>query len=321
MKPQEVRFFAIYLSRINPNDESTRVVRFTLGDFQAIMDIGRVSIKYMKSVTNSLLSKVVNVQDEKTGGYMGFQLFKKCTVGTDDSGEWFVEINAHDDALPLMFNYKRDFFKYPLWNALRLRGRNQLRMYEILKQHEFKGSVVFSVEELKDSLFIEKDEYPRFGNFKIRVLDACQQALRDFTDIKFTYEPYGKRGQGGKVLNLKFYIKKNEGFADQLTLDMFIEEQAQELSSGTWPEPDDEFASEYKERINFFMEACRNEFSFNEMVVLFNEMQKYLPDQLIESDVRCYDHISEKYREMIMYDEKTKIRNRFSYIKSIIGND
>ena len=32
-----------------------------------------------------------------------------------------MEINASDDALPLMFDFKNRYFKYELWNALRLK--------------------------------------------------------------------------------------------------------------------------------------------------------------------------------------------------------
>ena len=75
-----------------------------------------------------------------------------------------------------------------------------------------------------------KNEYgDRFDNFKTKVLDACQQALKESTDIKFTYEPYGKKGKGGKILFLKFTIEKNTDYIDQLTLFEFIEERRCEI--------------------------------------------------------------------------------------------
>ena len=79
MTLQELRFFSIYLSKINPRDKSTRVVRFALSDFQRIMEFGRLNIKQLQASTNSLLAKVVNIPDEK-GGYRAFQLFKECYV-------------------------------------------------------------------------------------------------------------------------------------------------------------------------------------------------------------------------------------------------
>ena len=209
MTLQELRFFSIYLSKINSRDINTRVVRFSISDFQIIMELeSRLKIDDMKRVTNSLLCKVVNVPDEY-GGYTGFQLFKECVVSKDKNGEWYVEIDAHDKALPLMFEFQTRFFSYNLWNALRLKSSNQLRMYEILKQYEKIGSRILKIEELKELLGIKKDEYTRFGDFKRRVLDGCQQALKENTDIQFTYESCGKKGVGGKVFFLKFNIQKN----------------------------------------------------------------------------------------------------------------
>jgi len=187
MTLQELRFFSIYLSKINSKDISTRVVRFSLSDFHTIMELDRrIDIDYMKKVTDSLLCKIVKVPIER-GGYTAFQLFKKCVVTMDEQGKWYVEINAHDDALPLMFDFQARFFSYQLWNALRLRSSNQLRMYEILKQYEKIGLRVLAVDELKELLGVTENEYPRFNDFKNRVLDACQRALKESTDIKSLY--------------------------------------------------------------------------------------------------------------------------------------
>lgn len=151
MTLQELRFFSIYLSKINPYDINTRSVRFPLSDFQAIMEFGKINIDYIKNVTNSLLSKIVNVPTER-GGYTAFQLFKDCKVDMNDNNEWYIEIDAHDKALPLMFEFKDRYFSYQLWNALRLKSPNQLRMYEILKQYEKIGERIISVEELRELL-------------------------------------------------------------------------------------------------------------------------------------------------------------------------
>jgi len=221
MSLQELRFFSIYLSKINPSDTRTRVVRFPVDDFKIIMELGRINIEHMKAVTNSLLAKVVNIPND-SGGYTGFQLFKQCVVDVDEEGGWYVEIDAHDKALPLMFEFKDRYFSYKLWNALRLKSSNQLRMYEILKQYERIGERIIPIVELKNLLGIEKNEYPRYGDFKRWVLDSCRNALSENTDITFTYEPYGKKGRGGKIMQLKFIIEKNKGFIDPISLVEFI---------------------------------------------------------------------------------------------------
>lgn len=226
MTLQELRFFSIYLSKINPRDKTTRVVRFPLEDFQKIMGFGRLNISQLKASTDSLLCKVVHIPDER-GGYLAFTLFKRCRVFRNENDEWFVEIDASDDALPLMFDFKEKYFKYELWNALRLKGSNQLRMYEILKQYEKIGRREIAIGELRELLGIGKKEYSGrtgWSDFKKKVLDSCQAALKEYTDICYTYER-GKTGTGGKWLTIVFHIEKNPDYVDKLSLKEFIDLQ------------------------------------------------------------------------------------------------
>ena len=44
MSLQELRFFSIYLAKINARDIKTRLVRFKLSDFQKIMGFGKMNI-------------------------------------------------------------------------------------------------------------------------------------------------------------------------------------------------------------------------------------------------------------------------------------
>lgn len=318
MTLQELRFFTIYLSKINPKDINTRVVRFPISDFQSIMELGRINIRYLKKVTNSLLCKVVNVPTER-GGYDGFQLFKKCRVDLDDKGEWYIEIDSHDDALPLLFDYKDRYFSYQLWNALRLKSSNQLRMYELLKQYERIGYRIMSVEDLKKDLGINDKDYDRYNNFKKWVLDGCQQALAESTDIKFTYEPYGKKGQGGKILALKFNISKNMDYVDQLSLSEFIDRDNWRVSNIA------EIVCEESENFNtvdtkankpsfleFYMEACDDEFTSEQIQVLYDLLIKVVPAPADETD--RYDYLRRKYNEMDMRNPK---KNRFGYLKKL----
>lgn len=316
MTLQELRFFSIYLSKINPKDTKTKVVRFPISDFQKIMKLGsRIKIDYLKHVTNSLLCKVVNIPKE-TGGYESFQLFKKCVVDIDDMGEWYIEINAHDDALPLMFEFKDRYFTYQLWNALQLRSSNQLRMYEILKQYEKVGQRIISIDKLKELLGIDKNEYSRYDNFKKRVLDSCQKALILLTDIQFTYEPTGKRGKGGKILNLKFIIKKNDTYCNQLTLEDFINNQSNEDGE---LEIDPGFLNnKFTDKLTFLSDACKNEFNINQMQILYDLITKILPFNLLRIDTEVYDYLKRKYDELIYRSERTNIKHRFNYFKKML---
>lgn len=345
MTIQELRFFSIYLSKINPWDVSTRIVRFPIEDFQRIMEFGRLNIKQLKASTNSLLCKVVNLPTE-TGGYIGFQLFKECKVDRDKDGHWYIEIDAHDRALPLMFEFKNRYFKYELWNALRLKSPKQVRMYEILKQYEELGRRELIVQVLRELLGIAPTEYAGrtgWSDFKKYVLDSCQQALKETTDICYTYER-GQTGRGGKWLSIVFHIRKNTEYIDQLTLEEFIEQQpnpegiteeesdCSEFLSETDIENEDEDEKWERiygsERIAQLAGACKYEFDKQQMDVILGLMRDIpIPPDRLTNDLHfgmvfwltdMYSKFSVAARQAELYGEP--IKNRYRYFCRMIEN-
>lgn len=265
--PQELRLFSIYLSRINPYDKNTRYVRFQLSDFQKIMEFGRLNIAQLKETASSILASQIFLPKE-SGGFKGINLFEIFDIDKDSDNKWYVEISATDAALPFIFDFKDRYFKYKLWNALRLKSANQIRMYEILKQYESIGKREIEVKQLQDLLGVN---YPRWNNFKARVLDPCQAALKEITDIYYTYER-GRTGQGGKWITIIFHIYENKDYIDQFTFAEYIDIQQAEppehITLETEPGADqteDEEEQRIKkygsERIAILAEAVNDEFT------------------------------------------------------------
>lgn len=318
MNLQELRFFSIYLSKINSRDSNSRVVRFPLEDFRKIMDLGKLRLEYLKAVTNSLLSKIVNIPLEKKGSYIAFQLFKECVVVQDETGEWYIEIDAHDRALPLMFDFKDKYFTYQLWNTLGLKSTNQFRMYEILKQYEIIKTRILSIEELKELLGIAKTEYARWDNFKRDVLDVCKKALEENTDIKFTYEPYGKRGKGNKILSLKFTISKNNNYKNPLSLEEFID-----IKNNHDENSEDIINQPFWSKFSLLKEACNKEFSDEEFKIIYDMVLQIVPVATMSEglDISQYNYIMRKYDELNLNATKTRIINRFAYFKKLVTLD
>ena len=312
MTLQELRFFSIYLSKINARDKSTRVVRFPLDDFRRIMGLGSdINITHFKYTVRHILQQIVEVPNEKGTGYTAFQLFKRAKLEKDEQDEWYVEFDAHDDALPLMFDFKNKYFKYELWNALRLKSSNQVRMYEILKQYERLGKRELTVMELRELLGIGKNEYSGrtgWSDFKKKVLDSCQQALKETTDI----------GKGGKWLSILFHIKKNENYIDQLTLEEFIEMQ---------PEPGIIDVSAENTEIDYGGElanllgaaACDDEFSPEQIRVLQDLVIRAVPNG---DDIDRCDYLIHQIHKMNAYDKDRKtVKNRFNYLRRMVEKD
>lgn len=225
MTLQQLRFLSIYLSLINARDVSTRLVRFLLSDFQKIMELGKLNMKNLKATTDSLLQQIVHIP-EPGGGYRSFQLFKRCRV-FQENYEWYVEIDAHDEALPLFFEFKEKYFIYNVENILRLSSSNQIRMYEILKQRQkMVQPVVIQMKDLREMLGIRADAYSEYKDFRRWVLDKAQQELSAQTDITFTYEPIRTRR---KVTALAFTIEANTANSPQMSIPEWL---------NTLPEPE-----------------------------------------------------------------------------------
>jgi hypothetical protein len=66
------------------------------------------------------------------------------------------------------------------------------------------------------------------------------------------------------------------------------------------------------------MEACFNEFTEKQILVLYGEMAKTLDDEILEDDIRCFEYLRAKYRELEMRAEKSAIKYRFAYMMSLI---
>jgi hypothetical protein len=214
-----IRFLAIYQSKINARNPETRKVIFGLQKFCDILEIKELNIKNIKNTIDSILCNPVHVPNGKNG-FTAFPLFNKCNVFKDEKkGDWLVEVECHPDALPYMFEMKRNYFTYELWNALTLSSLNQVRMYEILKQYEKIGSRTIQLDDLKRMLGISHSKQSEYRYFRRDVLEVCKTALAEKTDITFTFEPMRVNR---KVQALKFTIEKNKDFKDNLRLKEFI---------------------------------------------------------------------------------------------------
>lgn len=319
MSLQELRFFSIYLAKINARDISTRRVCFPLSDFQKIMNIGRMNINHFKKTVNGLLCKVVHIPNDRSG-LSSFQLFKEVELYKNADEIWTVEIDAHDKALPLLFNLKKNYFTYELWNALRLKSINQLQMYEMLKRYEKVGIFEIKVSELRERLYINQNQYLALKDFRKRVLDSCQKALKENTDICYTYER-GKVGNRGKWLTIIFHIHKNTEYKNPLNLDEFIKtqptpeklpEQQTKIEIPIPPQPKEKHQSNLSG--NLEKDLTKEEIS------LLCDLLSY---KVQKESERTQDKLIERLRIMYsvsMASSSEPIRNAFAYLKKTVIN-
>lgn len=334
MTLQEMRLFTVYLSRIDKDKVSTRRVKFSLNEFRSLMNLNpTTSITYIRSVTEHLLSHVVTEPKGTKGSYRQYQIFKTCEVDVDTGT---VCMDAHDDVLPLMFEYKNRFLRYKLWNTLHLTSTNQIRMYELLKQYENteQKSLTISLVDLKEKLDIDPEDYSRWDNFKARIIVPCQKALKEKTDICFEYSPIKS---GKATVALKFTIEKNEDYDHQLSLDDYIDE-SKTIKSRSDFETDldyyhyveslpqdireDIIAEELKlNDIENYKKVVDYSFSENEMSILYDTLYDLLPGADAENEDAREEALHEAYSQLKRYEKVQKIESRFGYLLKTLKNN
>jgi hypothetical protein len=317
---QELKFFDLYLSKINARDPESRKFRMPLWDFIHGMDIQRPDIRNIRPIRDSLLQKIVVIprynEKRQLVGESAFQLFKECEIEKDEYDEWYIEFDAHDRALPLMFEFKEKYVTYEVRHLLGLRGENHVRMYQILKQYEGLGEIMLPLEELRKRLGVKPEEYTRWDNFKAKVLDECRKALEKHTDIKYTYEPI-KRGSGktSPVKAVKFFITENTK-AEQLSL--FDEDV------GTEVEPTPKPYELYHDPSTM---AIANAFNFrfdDSQMKLIEQVLKDCPNapKELEKRINFYKRMNAELNHRISQKKKEgdPVRKEFAFALKMIKN-
>ena len=80
------------------------------------------------------------------------------------------------------------FTQYLLSQTAKLNSVYSVRLYELLVQWKSVGKTpVFDLDMFRGQLGVNKDEYIRISNFKIRVLDSAVKEINEKTDLTVSY--------------------------------------------------------------------------------------------------------------------------------------
>ena len=202
---QEQRLILAYISLLSPEDEEFPTVEIKVKDLIQLLELNdKDYYDKIKETLERLRSRVLKIR--KPDGYL--------ITGWISSAEYFdkegkVELTLDPKLKPYLLKLREAFTTYALRNILKLRSSYAIRLYELLKQYESVGRRRFSIDELRQLLGIEPDEYTRYNDFKRRVILQAQKELKEKTDIYFDFREI-KRGR--RVAEIEFTILENPRF-------------------------------------------------------------------------------------------------------------
>ena len=182
LSTQEQKIILYLISKIKPTDKEFESYSFSVVEFCNIYGIDSdngTNYSNLKSTIKSLTSKSLLVKLKKNTQSLVRWINKAKII--ENSG--IVEIRLDDDMKPYLLELKNNFTQYELLYTLAMKSQYSIRLYEILKSYEYKKSIIYEVDDLKQILLAEN--YTLFGDFKRRVIDVAINEINSLSDIWF----------------------------------------------------------------------------------------------------------------------------------------
>lgn len=162
---------------------------------------GNSSHERIKQAAEGLLKQTIEVPDPEGDGVEVFNVMSKIRV---NGGRVTARFNP--DMRPLLLQLKRRYTRYVLENALRFQSPYSIRLYEMAMQYADLGHRTITVEDLRRVLVLE-DKYPRFVDFRRRVLDQAVGEIGEHTDHLVSYDVIR---DGRTPHAVRFYIREKK---------------------------------------------------------------------------------------------------------------
>lgn len=191
-------------SKINMNDAEFQLYELTLNELSKLMNIDLPNIYHViDEVTDKLMKRIIFIQDEN--GWLKMGWVSSCRY---NKHKGTVSFRFSPELKPYLLHLQREFTQCSLSIITKFQSIYAVRIYQLIKQYARIGIRVFSVEELRTILGIEKKVYKEFKEFKRRVLMQAKKEFDDKNnkcDLTFDLETIK---EGRKIVRLKFVIQQ-----------------------------------------------------------------------------------------------------------------
>lgn len=241
MAAMEFKVVQTVFSNIQPTSSRHSVFKFPIRQFMDMLELkGESGYSQLKQITLNLFKPIEITVDGETKQVSWFQLVNY----NEGTGTITIEVNSFWQEY--LYSLEGNFTSYKLFNITHLSSSYSPRLYELLKMRVgLNGEKEYSIKELKAKLGIEEGKYPKFGNFKQRVLLPAQRELKEQSDIFFEFEEI-KHGRA--TTHLRFFIyRNNRNKVIEAPIGPNVSLKSQLLKYGIKEERVDELISQYAE--------------------------------------------------------------------------
>lgn len=195
----QMKIMNLAISELTEQTTANDVLSFQAIDLLKAIGLGKENHTELRKATLDMIRGIEIPKED--GGFLQVPLFKKIEYFKGGT----VDIQFDSDVLPLLIQAKTEYTKYYFENIKRLRSSYSIKIYELCKQYQNtkQGYRDFTIDELKIFLDIPTKKYPRFSNFKQKILNVANIEINEKTDLKIEAEPIKK---GRSTTGVRFYI-------------------------------------------------------------------------------------------------------------------
>jgi len=201
LSAQEQKIMQYLISKIKPEDDAFITADFDITEFCDVCGIDSDNGQNYKNIQDTigkLADKKIWIQINNEEITI-LRWIDKPTINIK-TGKMSVKL---DDLLkPFLLHLKNNFTQFELINTLAMKSKYSIRLYEILRSYEYKKSVRFSIDKLKEIL--DAVHYERYIHFRANVVDIAVNEINDLSDLSISYEPIK---EGRKFTDIEFSIR------------------------------------------------------------------------------------------------------------------
>lgn len=250
-----------------------------LKNYLSVNSIDRNIYRDVKRAVKSLVSHPIILEDQLfdvqndesvTGRIHALSFITNAVYENGRIDIWF-----NKEFKGYMFNLKNNFTLFELQIMMKFTKDYTFRLYELLRKEVYKikdGNCImvsYSLSELKCLIgivdinkadvriaiergkswdYIVEDmkterTFVKWGELERKVVKVAQKEIKELSDISFEYKPI-KRGRGGKVVGIDFYVYKN---ANKDSMSMMTNNDYLQLSFDDYSVQIDELYDEFNQ--------------------------------------------------------------------------
>lgn len=339
----EFKILDLYLSRIDSHHPENRTVVFDKGEIERALGVRRISPDDLRARIRHLGIMVEVEELDEFGGYRYVSLLEEAACRRDQDGMWQIELTCTPQAMRYIFNIENlGYLRYKLHSIANISSRYSYLMFLYVERNRFRGSWEVDVDDLREYLGCDSEFYKAYKEFNRRVLLRAQNELASKASCRFTYEPIRR---GRRVRWLRFSVEPivppilldtSDGTSDDMPEVLSLPDHPRENSnkpkfSGAGDTTGDERNLTPRE---YLLSVCtpngsdHPEFSGADaqhiLAVLAEVPLGRMPEMANFGGspvLRRMTYLSERYATMNRAAQTTPIKNRASYLISLIRKD